>query len=234
MHKPLVLIVEDDSAVCNLLLTALELNGYQCRCAKTGLMSIQEALSFKPDAILLDLGLPDMDGLEILKKLRSWSTVPVIVVSAREEDKDKVDAFDVGADDYVTKPFSVDELMARLRAALRRARYYVDKPSEVDSVFQNGALKIDYAAGCAFLGAEELHLTPMEYKLLCLMAKNTGKVLTHQFLFQELWGRAADADTSHLRVLMATLRKKIENNLPGGPQYFQTHIGVGYRMLTHD
>lgn len=230
MHKPLVLVVEDDKAVRHLLSTALEMNEYQCHCAETGLASMQEALSYKPDIILLDLGLPDMDGMDILKKIRSWSLVPIIVVSARDEDKDKVAAFDAGADDYVTKPFSVDELMARMRAALRRVRSYADENGRSDSEFRNGELKIDYAAGQAFLGEQELHLTPMEYKLLCLLARNMGKVLTHQFLFHELWGRATDSESSHLRVFMASLRKKIEARAPN-TQYFQTQMGVGYRMV---
>ncbi len=232
-HVPLVLVVEDDKAVHNLLLTALEINGYACRSAQTGTSSIQEALSYKPDVILLDLGLPDMDGMDILKKIRSWSLVPIMVVSARDEDKDKIEAFDAGADDYITKPFSVDELMARLRAALRRARSNTDAAPDADSLFRNGELCIDYAAGQAFLDkgthTQELHLTPMEYKLLCLLAKHAGKVLTHQFLFKELWGRSTDGENSHVRVFMASLRKKIEGD--NGPQYFQTHMGVGYRMV---
>lgn len=228
MPKPLVLVVEDDKAVRHLLSTALELNGYQCRSAETGLASIQEALSYKPDLILLDLGLPDMDGMDILKKIRAWSRIPILVVSARDEDKDKIAAFDAGADDYVTKPFSVDELMARLRAALRRVHSYAEEAG-AGSDFRNGSLRIDYAAGQAFLDEEELRLTPMEYKLLCLLAKNVGKVLTHQFLFHELWGRGTDGESSHLRVYMASLRKKIEGG--HAAHYFQTHMGVGYRMI---
>lgn len=241
MHKPLVLVVEDDKAVRSLLSTALDVNGYQCRSAETGLASLQEALSYKPDLILLDLGLPDMDGMEILKKIRLWSRVPILVVSARDEDRDKVAAFDAGADDYVTKPFSVDELMARLRAALRRVHSYADETTSSESEFRNGNLRVDYAAGQAFWGDQELHLTPMEYKLLCLLAKNVGKVLTHQFLFRELWGRAMDSEGSHLRVLMAALRKKVEAAVSSSPPQtspasplFQTQMGVGYRMVMSD
>lgn len=230
MHKPLVLVVEDDKSVRSLLTMALEVNGYQCRSAETGLASIQEALSYRPDLILLDLGLPDMDGMDVLKKIRAWSRVPILVVSARDEDGDKVAAFDAGADDYVSKPFSVDELLARLRAALRRVRSYADDTPDAGSQFCNGGLRIDYAAGQAFANEAELHLTPMEYKMLCLLAKNVGKVLTHQFLFHELWGRSADNEGSHVRVLMAALRKKIEGKEQAA-RYFQTHMGVGYRML---
>lgn len=234
MPNPLILVVEDDKAVRHLLTTALEVNDYQCRSAETGLTSIQEALSYKPDLILLDLGLPDMDGMAILQKIRTWSHVPIIVVSARDEDKDKIAAFDAGADDYVTKPFSVDELLARMRAALRRARQVNDYANEKNTVaheFRNGDIRIDYAAGQVFLSEQELHLTPMEYKLLCLLAQNVGKVLTHQFIFHELWGRSADSDNSHVRVFMASLRKKMEADASG--QYFQTHMGVGYRMVHH-
>lgn len=231
MNKTLVLVVEDDKAVRNLLGTALELNNYQCRSAETGRLSIQEVLSYKPQIIILDLGLPDMDGMDVLKKIRSWSNVPIVVVSARGEDKDKIDAFDAGADDYVTKPFSIDELLARLRAALRRAAQSGDEREEKTTVFQNGALKIDYAAGCAFMNAKELHLTPLEYKLLCLLAKNMGKVVTHHFILKELWGKSGADDSSHVRVFMATLRKKIEGSAENAPKYIQTHIGVGYRMV---
>lgn len=230
-HAPLILVVEDDKAVRTLLSTALEVNGYQCRSAETGLISMQEVLSHKPDLILLDLGLPDMDGMDILKKVRSWSQVPILVVSARDDDKDKVAAFDAGADDYVTKPFSVDELMARLRAALRRVRSYGDDAGAASNEFHNGGLRIDYAAGQVFVDGEEVRLTPMEYKLLCLLAKNVGKVLTHQLLFHELWGRSTDTESSHLRVFMASLRKKIEGGGADTASYFQTQMGVGYRML---
>ena len=189
-----------------------------------------DAVSYRPDVIILDLGLPDMDGVEIIRKVRSWSNVPIIVVSARSEDHDKVVALDAGADDYLTKPFSVDELLARLRVALRRVRYDSDKLGEESSVYQNGDLKIDYAAGCVYLSGREIHLTPIEYRLLCLLAKNTGKVLTHNYIMKEVWGSALPSDTPSLRVFMATLRKKIEP-VPSEPRYIQTHIGVGYRML---
>ncbi|MBC8535445.1 response regulator [Feifania hominis] len=229
MNKPLILVVEDDRAIRNLITTTLEMQGYQYHTAGTGGASILEAVSHKPDIIILDLGLPDMDGVEIIKKIRSWSNVPIIVVSARSEDSDKISALDAGADDYLTKPFSVDELLARLRVALRRLRYD-SAPNDADSVFQNGGLKIDYAAGCAYVDGREVHLTPIEYKLLCLLSKNVGKVLTHNFILKEIWGNALPDDTPSLRVFMATLRKKIEP-VPSQPKYIQTHIGVGYRML---
>lgn len=229
MNKPLILVVEDDAAIRRLIATTLETQGYQYHTAETGEASIMEAVSRQPDIMILDLGLPDMDGVDIIKKVRTWSNMPIIVVSARSEDKDKIDALDAGADDYLTKPFSVDELLARLRVSLRRVRYDSEKLQKDASVFVNGSLKIDYAAGCAWLDGEEVHLTPIEYKLLCLLAKNVGKVLTHNFILHEIWGSYSD-DLPALRVFMATLRRKIEKT-PSCPKYIQTHIGVGYRML---
>lgn len=233
MNKPQILFVEDDTAVGNLIATTLETQDYQFHQAKNGQQAILDALSYRPDVMLLDLGLPDMDGIEIIKKVRSWSNMPIIVVSARVDDRDKVTALDAGADDYLTKPFSVDELLARLRVALRRVRYDNQKTSEASARYQNGGLVIDYAAGCAWRDGEELHLTPIEYKLLCLLAKNTGKVLTHNYIISEIWGGSAEniaAELPSLRVFMATLRKKLEAD-PGHPEYIQTHIGVGYRMI---
>ncbi len=197
--------------------------------AVNGESAVLEASSHNPDVILLDLGLPDIDGVEVIRRVRSWSNLPIIVISARSEDTDKIDALDAGADDYLTKPFSVEELLARLRVTQRR----LDAQSGVanaDAVFTNGKLKVDYAAGCAFLDGKELHLTPSEYKLLCLLCRNVGKVLTHTFITQQIWGRSWENDIASLRVFMATLRKKLEQE-PGSPQYIQTHIGVGYRMM---
>ncbi|MFT4107695.1 MAG: response regulator transcription factor [Lacrimispora sp.] len=229
MNKPLILVVEDDKAVRKLITTTLETQGFQYHTAQTGEASILEAVSNQPDIIILDLGLPDMDGIDIIKKVRTWSNVPIIVVSARSEDRDKIDALDAGADDYLTKPFSVEELLARLRVSLRRIRYDSDKLLKDSTVFTNGSLKIDYAAGCTWLNGEEVHLTPIEYKLLCLLAKNVGKVLTHNYILHEIWGSYTN-DIPALRVFMATLRKKIEED-SSQPKYIQTHIGVGYRML---
>lgn len=230
MNKPQILVVEDDAAIGNLITTTLETQNYQFHRAKTGAGAVLDAVSYRPDVILLDLGLPDMDGVDIIRKVRTWSNMPIIVVSARSEDSDKVAALDAGADDYLTKPFSVDELLARLRVALRRVRYDSEKLSDASSTYENGQLKIDYAAGCVYQGEQEIHLTPIEYKLLCLLAKNTGKVLTHNYILNEVWGSPLLSDTPSLRVFMATLRKKIEPD-PSHPQYIQTHIGVGYRMI---
>ena len=230
MNKAKILIVEDDAAISNLISTTLETQGYQHHVAKTGVAALLEAASYSPDVMILDLGLPDMDGVDIIRKVRGWSNMPIIIVSARSEDSDKVGALDAGADDYLTKPFSVEELLARLRVALRRVRYDSQRLKEESSIYVNGELKIDYAAGCVYVGEREVHLTPIEYKLLCLLAKNTGKVLTHNYILKEVWGNALASDTPSLRVFMATLRKKIEP-VPSEPRYIQTHIGVGYRML---
>lgn len=229
MNKPLILIVEDDIAVSNLICTTLEMRSYQYHAVKNGTEAIQAAASCSPSVIILDLGLPDMDGVSVIRKVRSWSNVPIIVVSARSEDRDKVEALDAGADDYLTKPFSVEELLARLRVALRRVRSESEREAE-SSVYENGALQIDYAAGWVKRDGRELHLTPIEYRLLCLLAKNTGKVLTHNYILREVWGNTTPDDTPSLRVFMATLRKKIEP-VPSNPRYIQTHVGIGYRML---
>ena len=230
MNKPLILIVEDDAPVRNLMVTALKTNEYRYLAAPDGKTAVMEASSHNPDIVLLDLGLPDMDGVEVIRTIRTWSNMPVIVISARSEDSDKIQALDAGADDYLTKPFSVEELLARLRATQRRLAYMAGDAPSAGSVFVNGKLQVDYAGGCASLDGQELHLTPMEYKLLCLLSRNVGKVLTHTYITQSIWGRSWDNDVASLRVFMATLRKKLESSADS-PQYIQTHIGVGYRMM---
>ena len=230
MNKPLILVVEDDSSVKNLITTTLKAHDYRFLAAGNGETAILDASSHNPDIVLLDLGLPDMDGIEVIRKIRSWSNMPIIVISARSEDTDKIDALDAGADDYLTKPFSVEELLARLRVTQRRLLMMRNDSLAETSVFINGALRIDYAAGCAFLGGEELHLTPIEYKLLCLLSRNVGKVLTHTYITQNICGSSWENDIASLRVFMATLRKKLEKGADA-PQYIQTHIGVGYRMV---
>ena len=230
MNKLQILIVEDDSSVKNLMTTTLKAHDYKYIVAETGEDAIRQASTYNPDIILLDLGLPDIDGVDVIKKIRTWSNVPIIVISARSEDADKIEALDNGADDYLTKPFSVEELLARIRVTGRRLAVMMANGEANESVFTNGKLKIDFAAGCAYLEDNELHLTPIEYKLLCLLAQNIGKVLTHTFITQKVWGSSWDNDVASLRVFMATLRKKIESK-PDSPQYIQTHIGVGYRMM---
>lgn len=223
-----ILVVEDDPAVRNLVTTALDLHGYDVERAETGESAVMEAASRNPDLIMLDLGLPDIDGVEVISKIRGWSAVPIIVISARTEDSDKIGALDAGADDYLTKPFSVEELLARVRASLRRSGMAGTDAVEA-STFDNGPLHIDFAAGCASIAGQELQITPTEYKLLALLAKNVGKVLTHTFITHEIWGTSWDSDIASLRVFMRTLRKKIEAD-PSHPTMIQTHVGVGYRM----
>lgn len=232
MNKPLILIVEDDPPIRNLISVALEAHDYRYISAANAGNAIMEATSHNPDIVLLDLGLPDLDGVDVIRKIRSWSNMPIIVISARSDDRDKIDALDAGADDYLTKPFSVDELLARLRVTLRRLNQ--SQPDNAEQmVFSNGALRIDYAAGCAYLNDEELHLTPIEYKLLSLLARNCGKVLTHNYITQQVWGTSWENNVASLRVFMATLRKKLEP-APDSPSFIQTHVGIGYRMVRTD
>ena len=230
MNKTKVLIVEDDGSIRNLMTTTLKMNGYNHLLAANGKSAIMEASSHNPDIVFLDLGLPDMDGMEVIRSIRSWSSVPIIVISARSEDDDKIQALDAGADDYLTKPFSVEELLARLRVLERRLNQ-ANKEDGSKSIFVNGELEIDYAAGCAYMNKEELHLTPLEYKLLCLLSKNVGKVLTHTYITEHVWGTSWENDVASLRVFMATLRKKLSS---GTTSYIQTHVGVGYRMIKVD
>lgn len=231
MNKTNILVVEDDNSIKNLISTTLKAHNYNHLIAQNGEMAILETSSHNPDIILLDLGLPDIDGVDIIRKIRSWSNVAIIVLSARSEDSDKIEALDAGADDYLTKPFSVDELLARIRVTERRLKMM---PSDLTckSSFDNGDLHIDYAAGSAYIKNEELHLTPIEYKLLVLLSKNVAKVLTHSYITSKVWGSFLESDVASLRVFMATLRKKLEKN--SDYQYIQTHIGVGYRMLKVD
>lgn len=226
-NKTSILVVEDDIQIRKLMSTTLSSNGYAVECAVNGEQAIICVSSNKFDIVLLDLGLPDIDGETVIKKIREWSNIPIIVVSARGEDSDKISALDNGADDYLTKPFSIEELMARIRVARRRLTNISDASR---SRFENGDLIIDYPAGTAYLRGEELSLTPIEYKLLSLLAQNAGKVLTHTYITDKIWGNSIDSDVASLRVFMASLRKKIEKDT-AHPEYIQTHIGTGYRMI---
>ena len=226
-NKTNILVVEDDRQIRKLMSTTLSANGYNIECAIDGEQAIMAVSTNKFDIVLLDLGLPDIDGVTVIKKIREWSNIPIIVVSARGEDSDKISALDNGADDYLTKPFSIDELMARIRVAQRRLSNISE---ESESIFKNGDLVVDYPAGIAYLKGEELSLTPIEYKLLSLLAQNAGKVLTHTYIIDKIWGNSVDSDVASLRVFMASLRKKIEKDT-AHPEYIQTHIGTGYRMI---
>lgn len=220
---PLVLVVEDDAPIASLVCAALESRGLRHAVATSAGDAVSAAAELAPQVILLDLGLPDADGIEVVRRVRTWSDdLPIIVVSARADDADKIGALDAGADDYLVKPFSVGELLARVRVALRRVAH--GSPAEA-ATFENGGLAIDYAAGVVRSHGAELHLTPMEYRLLVLLARNVDKVLTHQYLLEHAWGKGQVGDLASLRVIMASLRKKI------GADLVQTHVGVGYRMV---
>ena len=200
--------------------------------AANGESAIMEASSHNPDIILLDLGLPDIDGVEVIKKIRTWSNVPIIVISARSEDRDKIDALDAGADDYLTKPFSVEELLARLCVTQRRLSVMQNDPATESPVFQNGNLRVDYAAGCAYLDGEELHLTPIEYKLLCLFMENPNIVLSPEQILSKLWDCDENyIDNNSLSVYIRRLRKKIEDD-PGNPTRIITVRRMGYKWNT--
>lgn len=215
-NKPSVLVVEDDVPIRNLITTTLEMEKYKFDTAENGNQAIMLAAANNPDIILMDLGLPDIDGIEVIRKIRTWSVAPIIVISARSDEKDKVAALDVGADDYLTKPFSVTELSARLRATTRRIQYIMHADNTNESVFKNGNLEIDYSAGVVKVSGEEVHLMPLEYSLLCLLAQNIGKVLTYRFILEKVWQNGITSDISSLRVYMASLRKnwKKTKNIP--------------------
>ena len=228
MDKWKVMVVEDDAPVRHLITASLSAEDYTVIAAQTAAEAVHLATTRNPYMILLDLGLPDGDGVEVIKQIRVWTETPIIVISARDEDTDKIEALDAGADDYLTKPFSVAELLARLRATQRRLAYLA--AGNTDAIFRNGDLIIDYAAGRAYLAGQELKLTPIEYRLLCLLAQNVGKILTHKYITQKIWGIGWENNIASLRVFMATLRKKLETS-QDSPTYIQTQIGVGYRML---
>ncbi len=223
-----ILVVEDDRSVMNLITTTLKINQYSFVTASCGNDAIAQCASQRPEMILLDLGLPDIDGIEVIRSVRTWSDAVIIIISARGEDSDKISALDSGADDYLTKPFSVDELLARIRAAQRRLKYIAVR-SDDSALFRNGDLTIDYASNLVRIRDEEVHLTAMEYKLLCLLARNIGKVLTHSYLIDHIWGNGMESDIISLRVYMASLRKKLKTD--SGEELIQTHIGIGYQMV---
>jgi two-component system, OmpR family, KDP operon response regulator KdpE len=226
---PLILIVDDEKPIRHFIKVALETQKYKCEEAEDGKTALALATSHHPDVIVLDLGLPDMDGLDVIEKIRVWSPVPIIIVSARGHEREKVEALDLGADDYLTKPFGIAELLARIRVSLRHKAQ--DKDSEKEDIaFRLGHLFIDYERRFVSLNDNEIHLTPTEYNLLTLLSRHHGKVLTHRFLIQEIWGGTASVDTQSLRVSMGNLRRKIEQD-PAQPKYVVTEVGIGYRML---
>lgn len=232
--QPVIMVVEDEKVISNFLGAALQTQGYKVIEVATGKEAISLSASHCPDLILLDLGLPDIDGMVVLESIRQWTETPIIVVSAREHEREKVEALDNGADDYVTKPFSNDELLARVRTALRHS--HASKAGSATGgsqpPFLAGQLRIDYTRRQVSLAGKTVHLTPIEYRILTLLSAQAGKVITHETLLKELWGPYAN-DNQILRVNMANIRRKLEEN-PADPRYILTEVGVGYRMVEGD
>lgn len=226
--KPTILVIEDDSTIANFIRVALTARDYACLEAANGRAGLVLLTSHNPDVVLLDMGLPDMDGMEVLREIRSFSQVPVIVVTARGLESEKAQTLDSGADDYLSKPFSMVELLARIRVALRHAQQRKGNPETPR--YAVGGLNVDFDKRRVTLDGTEVHLTPNEYKMLALMARNAGRVLTHSYLAKELWGVALEKDANSLRVFMTGLRHKIEQD-PSHPRYLKTEIGVGYRLV---
>ena len=232
--KDRVLVIEDDKSIRNFFRTVLEANNYDVLIATTGAEGYSMVTSQCPDVVILDLGLPDMDGMTILKNVRQWSSMPVLVVSARTHEKDKVAALDAGADDYITKPFGTSELLARVRTAFRHARATVLTAEGMQTgQFRAGDLLIDYDKHRVYVGDRDVNLTQNEYKIVSLLGKYAGKVLTYDFIIKEIWGPNMQNDNRILRVNMANIRRKMENN-PAQPQYIFTEVGVGYRIVDGD
>ena len=224
---PTVVVIEDEPQIRRFLRAALVSQGYRFYEAATGHEGLAEAATRQPDVIILDLGLPDLDGLEIIRRVREWTTVPIIVLSARDQEGDKIKALDLGADDYVSKPFGVGELLARMRAALRHAA--IASQQRVEPVFTLGALQVDLMRRRVSVGGAEVHLTPIEYKLLTTLVRHAGNVVTHRQLLKEVWGPTYEDQAHYLRVFMLQLRRKLEAD-PARPRYLRTEPGVGYRL----
>lgn len=228
-NNALILVIEDEAPIRRFLKMSLVDHGFAFSEATTGKEGLTKIAEEKPDLVILDLGLPDTDGLEVTKQVREWSNVPIIVLSARENENDKVEALDSGADDYLVKPFGVGELMARLRVALRHSNRLSE--DQLDSSFTFGDIQVDFAKRQIIRGSEEIHLTPIEYKLLNTLIRYSGKVVTHKHLLRECWGGEYSDETQYLRVYMAQLRKKLELD-PAQPKHLMTEPGVGYRLKT--
>jgi two-component system, OmpR family, KDP operon response regulator KdpE len=225
--NPVIVVIEDDPAMRLFLRTGLGAHGFKVFEADRGKQGIVESGIRKPDLIILDLGLPDMDGVQVIKTIREWSVMPIIVLSARSNEQNKIDALDAGADDYLTKPFGLGELLARIRVSMRHS---VSCPEQdQNGVFTSGALKVDLLKRQVFVGDREVHLTPIQYRLLSVLIKNAGKVLTHQYLLKEVWGPSYRDNQHYLRIYMSQLRQKLETD-PAQPQYLLTESGIGYRL----
>lgn len=228
-NKQVILIVEDDKPIRNFIKASLSAQGFKYIETDKGNEAIALSLSHNPDMIILDLGLPDIDGIEVIEKVRQWGDIPIIVVSARGNERQKVEALDKGADDYLTKPFGIGELLARVRVSLRH-RIINQSQNEIIDTFKVKNLVIDFSKRRVMINNEDIHLTPIEYKIMVLFCKYPGKVLTHNFIIHEIWGAAVGNETQSLRVFMASLRRKIEKN-PAQPEYIYTEVGVGYRLV---
>lgn len=235
-NKPMILIVEDEVAISNYIAAVLTTSEFNFIKASNGKDAISMTASHCPDLLLLDLGLPDMDGLDVLKTIRQWTRVPVIVVSARGHEREKVEALDLGADDYITKPFGTAELLARIRTELRHNQRVLEANATETGVVITGDLEIDYVKRSVSVAGKEIHLTPIEYKIVVLLSRYISKVLTHEFIIKEIWGpygmETYASEIQALRVNMANLRRKLETN-PGEPKYIVTEVGVGYRMIEY-
>ena len=229
-QKISVLIIEDEKSICDFIGKTLDSHEYKVTAANNGKDGLALITSSLPDLVLLDLGLPDMDGMDIIRKTREWSSLPIIVISARTQDKEKVQALDAGADDYITKPFGTFELLARIRTAIRHNNKLSDDSQNANRPYAADGLTIDFERRLVTLHGKEIHLTRVEYKIVSLLAKNSGKVMTYDTLIDQVWGPYADDNNRILRVNMANIRRKIEEN-PGEPKYIFTELGVGYRML---
>ncbi|MBQ8598382.1 MAG: response regulator transcription factor [Lachnospiraceae bacterium] len=229
MNKNSILLIEDEENIRAFISTTLKNQGYKITTASTGNDGLSLAASLCPDLVLLDLGLPDMDGIDVIDKLRSWSGIPIIVISARSNEHEKAKALDSGADDYITKPFGTVELMARIRTSLRHSSQIQDISSIQQKPYHCGSLTINFENHVVSLDSQIIHLTQIEYKLLTLLAKNSGKVLTYTYIMEKIWGPYTDNNNQILRVNMANIRRKIEKN-PATPEYVFTEIGIGYRM----
>ncbi|WP_238900472.1 response regulator [Clostridium sp. YIM B02500] len=228
-NKPYILVVEDDRPIRNFITASLKAQGFNYIETEKGIEAIALSMSHKPDLIILDLGLPDIDGINVIAKVREWSKIPIIIVSARENERQKIEALDKGADDYLTKPFGIGELLARIRVSLRHSVINTSENKNTE-IFKVKGLVVDFNKRKVSIDDEDIHLTPIEYKIMALLCKYAGKVLTHNFIINEIWGAALGNETQSLRVFMASLRRKIEKN-PAQPQYIYTEVGVGYRLI---
>ena len=229
-QKVTVLIIEDEKSICDFMAKTLNTHDYKAITANTGKEGLAIMTSSLPDLVLLDLGLPDMDGIDIIKKTREWSSLPIIVISARTQEREKVAALDWGADDYITKPFGTFELLARIRTAIRHNNKIVDDPVNSMRPYSANGMVVDFEKRMVTVDGKEIHLTRVEYKIVSLLAQNSGKVITYATLIEQIWGPYADDNNRILRVNMANIRRKIEEN-PGEPEYIFTELGIGYRML---